>query len=197
MSYENAEKIADANLTSKQATVTALYRVLLHPLKHYPGPLVYRISRLGWAYHMCRGDWIYRVLEMHEKYGPVVRVAPDELSFIAPEAWRDIYGSRPGFGDLPKAIHLFRPSRWIQPSLLVTQDRTEHRSLRSRIIPSFTESALRLQEPQIIKYSSLLVTKLRDICDSDLNKAPLVDISRWYSTYDVPFQLSNATQGSF
>lgn len=28
---------------------------------------------------------------LHDIYGPVVRVAPNELSFITAEAWKDIY----------------------------------------------------------------------------------------------------------
>lgn len=33
---------------------------------------------------------------MHDKYGEVVRVAPDELSFINPGSWNDIYGIKSG-----------------------------------------------------------------------------------------------------
>jgi hypothetical protein len=29
---------------------------------------------------------------MHRKYGPVVRTAPNELSFCEERAWQDIYG---------------------------------------------------------------------------------------------------------
>lgn len=31
---------------------------------------------------------------LHEKYGPVVRVSPNELSFISVEAREEIYGLR-------------------------------------------------------------------------------------------------------
>lgn len=31
---------------------------------------------------------------MHIKYGPTVRVAPNELSFTSETAWKIIYGSR-------------------------------------------------------------------------------------------------------
>lgn len=33
-------------------------------------------------------------MELHEKYGPVVRVAPDELSYVTEGAWKTIYGQR-------------------------------------------------------------------------------------------------------
>lgn len=31
------------------------------------------------------------LLSIHEKYGPVVRIAPDELSFVNAQAIQDIY----------------------------------------------------------------------------------------------------------
>ena len=34
--------------------------------------------------------------QLHLKYGPILRLMPNELSFIDPEAWRDIYGHRQG-----------------------------------------------------------------------------------------------------
>jgi len=126
---------------------------------------------------MFRGDWIYRVLKMHEVYGPVVRVAHDELSFVEPQAWKDIYGNRPVMGDLPKATRLFRPSSKMPPSLVVTEDRVEHRHLRARIHPSFTEKALRLQEPLILKYVDVLLQKLQELSE----KRQAVNMTKWFS----------------
>ena len=39
---------------------------------------------------------------MHLKYGPVIRIAPDELAYIDAEAWKEIYGHRVGKGEVPK-----------------------------------------------------------------------------------------------
>lgn len=35
-----------------------------------------------------------RIKDLHDIYGPVVRIAPNELSFISPEAWNDIYSDK-------------------------------------------------------------------------------------------------------
>ncbi|KAI7789082.1 benzoate 4-monooxygenase cytochrome P450 [Diaporthe eres] len=35
-----------------------------------------------------------RVFQLHQVYGPVVRVAPDEVSYTSETAWRTIYGQR-------------------------------------------------------------------------------------------------------
>lgn len=33
------------------------------------------------------------MIKLHKKYGPVLRIAPDELSYASAQAWQDIYGS--------------------------------------------------------------------------------------------------------
>lgn len=45
------------------------------------------------------------IKKLHDKYGDVVRVAPNELSYTNPDAWQEIYGT-----------FLF-PSRLSEPSL--------------------------------------------------------------------------------
>ena len=40
--------------------------------------------------------------DFHAKYGDVIRLAPNELSFGCEEAWRDIYMHRPGHKETKK-----------------------------------------------------------------------------------------------
>ncbi len=82
--------------TSTSLLSIALYRLFLSPLSHFPGPLLWSISRLPYAYHVYVGRIIYTIASLHDTYGPVVRVAPNEISFITPEAWNDIYGTFKG-----------------------------------------------------------------------------------------------------
>ena len=83
-------------LASTTLLSIALYRLFLSPLSHLPGPPLWAISRLPYAYHVCVGRIIYTIASLHDIYGPVVRVAPNEISFITPEAWNDIYGTIKG-----------------------------------------------------------------------------------------------------
>jgi hypothetical protein len=66
----------------------AVYNITFHPLRRYPGPLFWAISRLPWAAISFAGKLPFRVAALHAQYGPVVRIAPDELSFIDPLAWK-------------------------------------------------------------------------------------------------------------
>lgn len=133
---------------------------------------------------MCVGDWIHHVHAMHEKYGSVVRVAPDELSFVDSDALRDIYGNRPG-GELPKAIRLFRGTNKFPVSLLVTQDVQAHRELRRRLAPSFSDQAMRLQEPTMLRYVDLLLLRLKE--SRGIGNLE-VDLRMWFSKLRLPVQ---------
>jgi hypothetical protein len=55
-----------------------LYNVLFHPLRKFPGPLPARASRLYYSYYRSTGQLEIKTKELHEKYGSVVRIAPDE-----------------------------------------------------------------------------------------------------------------------
>ena len=68
------------------------YRLWFHPLSHVPGPFLARCSTLWQNYHYIRGTWHDDILQLHEKYGPVVRINHFELSFVDADALKRIYG---------------------------------------------------------------------------------------------------------
>jgi hypothetical protein len=73
-----------------------IYSLSFHPLRNYPGPKSWAATRIPWATNQFSGVLYLSTHELHKKYGNVVRVAPDELSFIDPQAWKDIYTARTG-----------------------------------------------------------------------------------------------------
>lgn len=74
-----------------------------------------------------------RVAELHRQYGPVVRIAPNELSYSVEDAWQDIYakaGSRNT--QLPKdPFQFFRPPGG-KNSMIQEPDDDEHQRMRSQ-----------------------------------------------------------------
>ena len=70
-----------------------LYRLWLAPLARLPGPWICAITRLPLMYHEFSGKRRSFIHDLHLKYGPVVRVAPDEVSFATREALKEIYTS--------------------------------------------------------------------------------------------------------
>ncbi|KAJ5901202.1 hypothetical protein N7504_007195 [Penicillium tannophilum] len=83
-----------------------------------------------------RGNLPHKIKRLHEQYGDIVRVAPDELSFINPDAWRDIYS---------KGREFVRPDEYKdQPpgktaANLIACSESEHARLRKILAPGFSE----------------------------------------------------------
>ncbi|KAK7956146.1 cytochrome P450 family protein [Apiospora aurea] len=71
----------------------ALYRLYLHPLAHFPGPKSCAVTEWYefYCYIVKGGQWGNRVQKMHERYGPIVRTSPWELSIRDPEFYSQLY----------------------------------------------------------------------------------------------------------
>jgi hypothetical protein len=72
------------------------YNLFFHPLRKFPGPLLWRASIIPSMNALARGKLAHAVAGLHEQYGHVVRIAPNEISFTEPHAWKDICGHRIG-----------------------------------------------------------------------------------------------------
>lgn len=69
----------------------AIYRLFLHPLARVPGPKLAAITPLYLAYHTWRGQNHIFQPSLHDKYGPVVRIGPNQVQICSEEAVRTIY----------------------------------------------------------------------------------------------------------
>ncbi|KAI0803957.1 cytochrome P450 [Xylaria sp. FL0064] len=68
-----------------------IYQCFFSSLSVFPGPLAAKLSK-GWrAYVTYRGHWHRDLVALHQRYGPVVRIGPNELSVVDPDAFLQIY----------------------------------------------------------------------------------------------------------
>ncbi|KAJ3472634.1 hypothetical protein NLG97_g10831 [Lecanicillium saksenae] len=70
----------------------SLYRAAADPLRSIPGPFLARFNRLWYLAAIARGRFDSENVELHRRYGPVVRVAPGTYSLDVPEAVGSVYG---------------------------------------------------------------------------------------------------------
>ncbi|KAL1649444.1 hypothetical protein SLS58_001499 [Diplodia intermedia] len=70
-------------------------RLFFHPLASVPGPKLAAASTLYEFYWnaICGGKLFKRLDEMHEKYGPIVRLGPNEVHISDPSYWDVLYNS--------------------------------------------------------------------------------------------------------
>ncbi|KAJ6153535.1 monooxygenase [Penicillium chermesinum] len=127
---------------------TAIYILYFHPLSRFPGPKLWLITRIPNARSLANGQLMHRIRQFHELYGPVVRWAPNELSFIDGQAWKDIYGHHPA-GPINGA------------HTILSADNVTHTRIRKLISRGFSEKALQEQESFIKTYTRLLIEKLQ------------------------------------
>lgn len=71
--------------------IWAFYARYLHPLSKVPGPFWPSVTRLWMTYHVRKGDMDVVQRALHRQYGPLIRIAPDELACADPEAVGKIY----------------------------------------------------------------------------------------------------------
>ena len=85
----------------------AVYRLWFHPLAKYPAPFLNRVTQLPAILSVLVGRLPMYTKTLHDRYGPVVRLSPNELSFNSVQAWEDIYGHRLGRPNMAKdPIHV-------------------------------------------------------------------------------------------
>jgi cytochrome P450 len=123
------------------AIVTKLfYNVFLHPLAKFPGPALYAASSIPLALVQLRGNFHFFTQAAHERYGPVVRISPTELSFISAAAWSDIYATQQGRAPLPRDKTFFNEMLVDERTLTMADDATHYR-LRRAMNPAFAPRA--------------------------------------------------------
>ncbi|KAF7950152.1 hypothetical protein EAE96_007447 [Botrytis aclada] len=71
----------------------AFNRLFLHPLAKFPGPKIAAITRYYEAYYDIfeNGQYTFKIVEMHKKYGPIIRISPYELHVIDPAFFEKLY----------------------------------------------------------------------------------------------------------
>lgn len=70
-------------------------RLLFSPIAKFPGPKFAAASFFYEFYYdfVCRGRYEFKIEELHEKYGPIIRINPDELHIKDPDFFSQIYVS--------------------------------------------------------------------------------------------------------
>ncbi|KAK4986035.1 hypothetical protein LTR50_005558 [Elasticomyces elasticus] len=119
---------------------TFLYRLIFHPLSRIPGPFLAKVTSLYLYYHSYRGDECTLVDRLHQRYGPVIRIAPNEVSVSDGAALAPVHTERGGF---MKAECYRNFDIDGHPSIFSALD-PAHRAVRSKAVVSmFSTSAIR------------------------------------------------------
>jgi cytochrome P450 len=121
---------------------------------------------------------------LHDKYGAVVRVSPNELAFNSVQSWEDIYGHRIGAANMHKdPIHVGSVEPLPGVTTLTMADDVNHTRQRRALAHAFSLKALMEQEDILQGYVSKFIASLKAMGD----RGEMFNLVNWYNftTFDI------------
>ncbi|KAL7811088.1 cytochrome P450 [Trichoderma gracile] len=108
-----------------------LLRRLRSPLSKIPGPTVSKYTSLVLKWKEIKALRTVYIHQLHQQYGPVVRIAPNEVSFTSWEALKEIYCSGGSGYDKTEFYDLFKI--YGRRTMFTTLNKADH-AKRKRIL---------------------------------------------------------------
>ncbi|KAI0000250.1 cytochrome P450 [Xylariaceae sp. FL0662B] len=133
-----------------------------HPLYRVPGPKLAAMSYLYefWYDFVLVGKYTHEIRKMHEKYGPIVRINPEELHCNDPDFAEEIYPSTAS-RIRDKHYHFLNSLAGpIETAAFGTREHEIHRRRRNAISRFFSRQQMLRLEPEINAMAQKMCDKL-------------------------------------
>ncbi|KAI3321134.1 cytochrome P450 [Xylariaceae sp. AK1471] len=138
-----------------------IYRLYFHPLAGFPGPKL--AAATGWYefyfQYWLNGQYIFETEKMVKKYGPIIRVNPEELFIHDPEFYNELYVTE----STRRTNHYdnFVQGIGFDGSHLLTREHDLHRVRRKPLEPYFSRMGVSRLQPMLAEVALHLETRLR------------------------------------
>ncbi|KAF2087657.1 flavonoid 3',5'-hydroxylase [Saccharata proteae CBS 121410] len=151
----------------------------VHPLSRFPGPFWASVTRLWIAYHNLKEDECQVELDLHKKYGPVVRITPTLLLVTDSKKLPEIYNRHAN-----KSKHYITGSFGKTESLFNMQDSKTHAHFRKVAAAPYSFTNIKKMEPLIDDRMRHWVSRIDDLFAKTGDK---FDFAPWavYMAYDI------------
>ncbi|KAI1335206.1 cytochrome P450 [Xylariaceae sp. FL0016] len=167
-----------------------VYALNFHPLAKYPGPKLAAISESWLAYVWLSGRYPFIMQRTHDRFGHVVRVAPNELSFDTVQAHRDIYSTPSARGKK----RFLKNGKFYQNgdvrTLFYELDPVEHGRQRRLLQPAFSQASMRTHEDMMQRYIDMMVAQFGRLSEKSAGKGVnITDVMQWLG-FDIAGELT-------
>ncbi|KAI9891308.1 MAG: hypothetical protein M1814_002821 [Vezdaea aestivalis] len=141
----------------------AVYRLVFSPLAGFPGPKIAALTSWYEFYHDVwrPGYYLYEIEKMHQKYGPVVRINPHELSIHDPDFYNELYVS----GSVRRTENYSHFANGIdfEGSHFLSTGHDLHRKRRKPLEPFFSRLGVAKLEPMVAELVAKFVGRLDEL----------------------------------
>ncbi|RFU28153.1 hypothetical protein B7463_g8180, partial [Scytalidium lignicola] len=139
--------------------IRAIYQFAFHPLSHIPGPLLPKVTSLWLYWHAYVGDEATVIHKAHERYGPLVRVSPNEVDISDADAIAPIYVSKGGFLKAPCYVNFDIDGHGTLFSALDNEYRTPR---AKAVLPMFSTKSLKENEVVLYQCADRMVQRMKE-----------------------------------
>ena len=145
-------------------------------LRQIPGPHLAAFTRLWRFVDVCRGQAHLTEVELHRKYGKMVRIAPNKVSISDPAVIPVIYNlkesfTKSGFYPLQQAAY----EKKFQPNIFSTRDPQINRDFKRAVGHEHTQNFILKMEDRIDDCAHLLFSRLA----AEINAGKPINLGEW------------------
>ena len=151
------------------------------PLRQIPGPFYANFTHLWLKKFVLSGRRLHYIHELHQKYGPVVRIAPNEIDISDPVLFKQVHRVGGGFTKDPW-YQSFRTGDTRDVFSMI--DVKEHAQRRKLFAPLWTNTALHANwERAVLEKVEVAVSQIK----KEAATTGHADIFKWWTfmTTDV------------
>lgn len=110
------------------------------------------------------GNYVFKIIELHKEYGPIIRINPHELHVSDPEFHSTIYA---GVGHKRDRDPWHTKSLTLPDSILASNPHDLHRKRRAALSPFFSMVSTRSLTPVVVDGKNALMARFEGLVGSE------------------------------
>ncbi|KAJ5596940.1 hypothetical protein N7450_003398 [Penicillium hetheringtonii] len=145
-------------------------------LRDIPGPFWTRFTSLWYFNHVRHGSFEHENIQLHQKYGPVVRLAPNHYSISDFSAIKTVYGTGSQFAKSAWYDGWKHPAQW---TVFADRNIKRHSDTRKRFTSLYSMSSLVHYEPFVDQCAEMFNNRLIEFTETKKS----LNLGHWFQCY--------------
>ncbi|KAH8665831.1 cytochrome P450 [Tricladium varicosporioides] len=143
----------------------AVWRLVFSPIAGFPGPKLAALTYWYEFYYdiVLGGQYLFKMIELHKQYGPIIRINPHELHVADPEFFDTVYA---GAGHKRDRDDWHTDGYGLNGSVVTSPRHELHKHRRAALAPFFSGTGIRKLVPLIEERISTMISRLTSFKDT-------------------------------